>query len=176
VTTTEALRADRLRQVDQHVALENLHDLDAVMETFGSQAAYDDEPWDEHFRDPGGVRAHYERLLSAVPDLHIEPIRRHVTDDVVVLECMITGTHEGLWHGLPATGRRISIPVCAVYTFDDDAALAGERIYYDVVTVLQQLGVFHPLESARGRITTALMHPLTMLRVATRMARGRRRA
>jgi hypothetical protein len=30
-----------------------------------------------------------------------------------------------------------------VYTFDADDRLAGERIYYDLGSVLRQLGVFH---------------------------------
>ena len=37
--------------------------------------------------------------------------------------------------------------------------------------VLQQLGVFHDPESRTGRITTALLHPVTMSKVATRMVR-----
>jgi steroid delta-isomerase-like uncharacterized protein len=174
--TIEAVRADRLQQVDRHVELENLHDLDAVMETFGAQPSYDDEPWDEHFRGHDGVRAYYEQLMRAVPDLHIEPQHRHAADDVVVLECTITGTHEGSWHGLPATGRRITLPLCGIYTFDREAKLAGERIYYDRADVLHQVGVFHSPESSLGRVTTALMHPVTMTRIATRSARRRRRA
>jgi hypothetical protein len=42
--------------------------------------------------------------------------------------------------------------------------------------VLEQLGVFHNPESALGRITTALLHPVTMTKVATRMVRTKRRA
>ena len=162
--TIEALKAERVETVDRHVSLENLHDLDAVMDTFGTRASYDDEPWDEHHRDRDGVRAYYEQLLRAVPDLHIEPHRRHVADDIVMLECTITGTHEGTWHGLPATGRRLTLPLCGVYTFDGGAKLAGERIYYDRATVLRQVGVFHDPESRLGRVTTAAVHPLTMAR------------
>jgi steroid delta-isomerase-like uncharacterized protein len=172
--TIESLKAERLRQVDRHVELENLHDLDAVMETFGVHASYYDEPWDEHYRGRDGVRAYYEQLLQAVPNLRIEPQRRQVADDIVVLECTITGTHEGTWHGLPGSGRRIAVPLCGIYTFDDTGKLAGERIYYDRATVLQQVGVFHAPESRLGRITTAVVHPVTVTRIAMRLARGRR--
>jgi steroid delta-isomerase-like uncharacterized protein len=168
---TETLRADRLRQVEQHVGFENAHDLDAVMATFGADASYHDEPWAEHCLGPDAVRAYYEQLLGAVPDLHIDPHGPHVADDVVVLECTISGTHLGTWHGLPATGRPISIPLCGVYTFGDGAQIAGERIYYDRAMVLEQLGVFHDPESPMGRVTTALLHPVTMTKVATRMMR-----
>jgi len=171
--TSESLRADRLRQVETHVRFENAHDLDAVMGTFGADASYHDEPWNEHCLGRDEVRGYYEQLIAAVPDVHIDPHGPHVADDVVVLECTITGTHLGMWHGLPATGRPVSIPLCGVYTFDDGAEIAGERIYYDRAMVLEQLGVFYNPESSMGRVTTAVLHPVTMSKVAARMVRER---
>jgi hypothetical protein len=47
----------RLRLVEEHVALENRHDLDGIMTTFGGAARYDDEPWDAHYVGRDGVRA-----------------------------------------------------------------------------------------------------------------------
>lgn len=38
----------RVAAVLAHVAVENAHDLDAVMATFGQGGRYDDEPWGEH--------------------------------------------------------------------------------------------------------------------------------
>jgi len=69
--------------------------------------------------------------MNAMPDLEIEVQRRHVTDDAILLEVMIRGTHLGKWRGLPATGRRVEFPLCGVYTFDSENRLAGEKIYYD---------------------------------------------
>jgi steroid delta-isomerase-like uncharacterized protein len=173
---TETLGEKRLRQVEQHVGFENAHDLDAVMGTFGTDASYHDEPWDEHCLGRDAVRAYYEQLLRAVPDLHIDPHGPHVATDVVVLECTITGTHQGTWHGLPATGRPVRIPLCGVYTFDDGTMITGERIYYDRAMVLEQLGVFHDPERMAGKITTAVLHPVTMAKVAARMLRTRSHA
>jgi steroid delta-isomerase-like uncharacterized protein len=169
---SEAIVQARLGQVERHVKLENLHDLDAVMDTFGDNASYDDEPWNEHHRGRDAVRSYYDGLLLAVPDLHIEVLSRHVAGDVVVLECEISGTHEGMWHGLPGTGRPIRIPLCGIYTFAGDGAeIAGERIYYDRATALEQVGVFHDPESTLGRLVTAVIHPVSMGRIAMRMAR-----
>jgi steroid delta-isomerase-like uncharacterized protein len=172
--TSETIVQARLEQVARHVEHENLHDLDAVMDTFGPDASYDDEPWDEHPRGRDAVRSYYEDLLRAVPDLHIEVLKQHVSGDVVVLECEITGTHDGVWHGLPATGRPVKLPLCGVYTFAEDSyEIAGERIYYDRATALEQVGVFFDPESKLGRVVTALTHPVSMGRVAIRMARDR---
>ena len=98
-------RSARMAVVEQHVGFENAHDLEGVLSTFGNTAHYDDEAWSEHYQGAGGVRQFYEQLMKALPDLKIEIQKRHVTDDAIVLEVMIRGTHLGSWRGLPATGR-----------------------------------------------------------------------
>lgn len=120
------------------------------------------------------MRAYYAQLMAAVPDLHIEPHSRRIADDAVVLECTISGTHAGTWRGLPGTGRQLALPLCGIYTFDTEATLADERIYYDRATVLQQVGMFHDPDALLGRLATALTHPVTMARIAARSV-GRKR-
>ncbi|HLH97597.1 MAG TPA: ester cyclase [Xanthobacteraceae bacterium] len=156
----------RLQIVDEHIRLENAHDLAGILRTFGASARYDDEPWGAHYVGHGQVRAYYEELLRAIPDLRIDMERRHTSDESVVVEVRIRGRHLGPWRGLPATGYRLDFPLCGIFTFDAADRLAGERIYYDRATVLQQIGVFHDPESAAGRVVTALSHPLTMARIA----------
>jgi steroid delta-isomerase-like uncharacterized protein len=158
---------NRIRLVEEHVRAENHHDLERIMTTFGDRARYEDQPWGELHDGPAGIRAYYTRLLAALPDLYIAVERRHVTSDDVILEVTITGTHRGAWRGLPATGRRVRIPLCAVYTFDDAGKLAGERIYYDRAAMLGQIGLFHEPSTAAGRSLTALTHPVTILRAYT---------
>ena len=160
--------AARIAVVEQHVRLENEHDLEGVLRTFGDSARYDDEPWDEHYKGRDGVRQFYEQLMKALPDLEIEVQRRHVADDAILLEVVIRGTHLGGWRGLPATGRRVEFPLCGVYSFDADDRLAGEKIYYDRGTVLRQLGVFHEPQSALGQISTLATHPVTIARALAR--------
>ncbi len=154
----------RLQRVEEHVCLENAHDLDGLMSTFGSNGFYDDEPWAEHHQGLDAVRSYYEGLLRAAPDFQIKVKRHHLTEDGVVLEVQLTGTHSGAWRGLPATGRRFSFPLCAFFTFDEGDRLAGERIYYDRATVLQQMGVLSDPTSLKGRLGALLLHPITVLR------------
>jgi steroid delta-isomerase-like uncharacterized protein len=160
----------RIALVEEHVRCENSHDLEAVMATFGAKARYDDEPWEDHRLGRDGVRSYYTELLRAVPDLSIELRHRHVGTDSIVLEVTIRGTHLGPWRGLPATGRPLEFPLCAVYTFDADDRLSGERIYYDRGLVLGQLGLFHEPLQGFGRIVTALSHPVTIVRAYLRRA------
>src|ERR1700747_3565415 len=158
----------RVALVEEHIRHENAHDLEAVLGTFGDVAHYDDEAWGEHYEGSDGVRTFYTQLMKALPDLEIAVHRRHVTDDVILVEVMIRGTHLGAWRGLPATGRRVEIPLCGVYTFDKNDRLAGERIYYDRATVLRQLGVFHEPQTILGQIATLATHPATVARALAR--------
>ena len=161
-------RSARIAIVEQHIRLENEHDLEAVLCTFGDTARYDDEPWGEHYKGRNGVRLFYEQLMKALPDLEIEVQRRHVADDAILVEVMIRGTHLGGWRGLPATGRRVDFPLCGVYTFDADDRLAGEKIYYDRGTVLRQLGVFREPQSVLDQICILATHPITIARAFAR--------
>jgi steroid delta-isomerase-like uncharacterized protein len=172
IPRNEDRRSARLAIVEEHVRLENAHDLAGVLHTFGDSARYDDEAWGEHFEGGDGVRLFYQQLMKALPDLEIDVLRRHVTDDAILLEVTIRGTHLGEWRGLPATGRRVEFPLCGVYTFDSEDRLAGEKIYYDRGTVLRQLGVFHEPQSVLGRIGILAGHPLTMARAVGRKLLG----
>ena len=160
--------AARIAIVDRHIRLENEHDLEGVLATFGDHARYDDEPWGEHYEGRDGVRSFYQQLIAALPDLVIDVQRRHVTDDAILVEVLIRGTHLGAWRSLPPTGRRVEIPLCGVYTFDGDDRLAGEKIYYDRGTVLRQLGVFHEPQSLLGQISILVTHPVTIARALAR--------
>ena len=161
-------RSARIAIVEDHIRLENAHDLDGVLSTFGDTAQYDDEPWSEHHRGKDGVRSFYSSLMKALPDLEILITHRYITDEAIILEVLIRGAQLGAWRGLPPTGRRVEIPLCGVYTFDENDRLAGERIYYDRGTVLRQLGVFHEPESLLGQLSILVTHPVTIARAVTR--------
>jgi hypothetical protein len=75
----EDTRSARIAIVEQHIRLENEHDLEGVLRTFGDAARYDDEAWGEHYKGGEGVRSFYEQLMKALPDLEIDVQRRHVT-------------------------------------------------------------------------------------------------
>ena len=166
-----AVRSRRLAIVEQHVRLENAHDLEGVIQTFGKMARYDDEPWNQHYEGREQVRQFYGQIMAALPDLSVEIIPQHVAEETVILEVVIRGTHMGAWRGLPATGKHVEFPLCGLYTFSSDDRLAGEKIYYDRATVLRQLGVFHEPQTALGGVAILLTHPLTIFQALARRLR-----
>ena len=173
VATAHDHRAARAALVERHIRLENAHDLDGVLGTFGHSAHYEDHAWNERYEGPSGVRSFYEQLMKALPDLQIDVQRRHVTEEAIIVEVIIRGTQLGSWRGLPATGRRVEVPLCGVYTFDSEDRLSGEKIYYDRATVLHQLGVFHEPQSILGQMCTLATHPVTIARTLLRNLSGK---
>jgi len=169
----EARLKARLERVAEHVRQENLHNLDGILATFGPEARYDDEPWDDHRVGRDGVESYYRELLAAAPDLKIEVKKRHAAEETVILEVIISGTQTGAWRGLPATGRAFSFPLCGIYTFDAGDRILGEKIYYDRAAALKQLGIFREPASVMGQIATALNHPWVIMRAFVRRWLGR---
>jgi steroid delta-isomerase-like uncharacterized protein len=160
--SSDERRNARIQVVEEHIRRENLHNLDGILATFGPEARYDDEPWGDHRVGRDQVRLYYEQLLTAAPDLQIEVRHRYATDEAVILEVTISGHATGAWRGLPGTGRSFGFPLCAIFTFDQEDRLLGEKIYYDRATIFRQLGVFREPTSTLGRLCTAINHPLTI--------------
>ncbi|MER5432239.1 ester cyclase [Streptomyces sp. NPDC002588] len=110
---------------------------------------------------PGGVRAQGRegigRFMSlwenAAPDNSIEFLDRYSVGSVVVHEGVFRGTHTGdllSWDGqaLPATGRTFELTYCEVFVVVD-GLITEQRLYFDQMQLLTQLGV------APGGETTA---------------------
>jgi steroid delta-isomerase-like uncharacterized protein len=161
----------RVQLVDEHIRKENEHDLAGIMRTFGVTARFDDEPFDAHHVGHEDVRTFYSGMLQALPSLMLDIRQRHAARGAVIVEVIVRGQHLGLWRGLPATGRHVELPLCGIFTFDEEDQLAGERAYYDRATLLRPLGIFHEPESAIGRPATMVMHPFTMAQVLARKLR-----
>jgi steroid delta-isomerase-like uncharacterized protein len=144
MTTTlnnERLNA-RLRLVERHVRAENEHNLDSVLETFGAQPGFVLNS--ARFNGCDQVRALYAEFgfggQGAFAGLHAEIMQRHVSEASVILELQLSGEHVSAWQGIPATGRKFSVPACAVFVFDETERLAEERVYFDSALLLEQLG------------------------------------
>jgi steroid delta-isomerase-like uncharacterized protein len=85
-----------------------------------------------------------ETWTTAFPDL--KPTIRHLyaEEDLAIAEIRWEGTHKGLLKGafgeVPATGKRGVVDAVQVFRFDGDK-IAEARHYFDLMTVLDQVGV-----------------------------------
>ena len=116
---------------------QNAHDVETAISCFahpryeliGNSRVYDGA--DE-------VRHYYAVTRRYFPDMHFEIIDVHHSDDSVVAELWMTGTHLGSGPEFDATGRRFRCRTAIVFSFDGEA-LVGARIYYDTGTIARQL-------------------------------------
>ncbi len=137
VDNITGLRQRREEIVRQHADAENRHDVEATIATF-------DHPRYEVNGQPSdgeaAVRELLQALMNGFPDLHAEIKSIRHADDAVFGETLITGTHDGEWAGIAPTGRRVEVPVAAIFEFDEDRLLC-EKVYMDFAAVLTQIGV-----------------------------------
>lgn len=162
------LRARREAIVREHMASENEHDFDRTIGTFG-HPRYELVATGDVYDGEEAVRGYFDESRRAFPDQRNELIALHHADDVVIAEIYLLGTHLGPLRALPPTGRAFRCRVDAHFVFEGED-LVCERVYFDQLTIMRQLGLAHDSESLAGRLTTLLSHPLTVGRAFTRRA------
>lgn len=83
-------------------------------------------------------------LASAFPDVHREILKIHVTENVVIVELVIRGTHTGelkLPSGtLAPTGKVIDVPSCDVFHLENGKIISF-HCYNEAALIPQQLGI-----------------------------------
>ena len=74
----------------------------------------------------------------AFPDQRHEMIQLRHSDDAVICEFYLLGTHKGPFGAIPATGSTFKVRMTGFFIFEGEV-LVCERVYFDVLTLLKQL-------------------------------------
>lgn len=139
----EALVELQRKTVAEHIQNEQIKDWPEVYRTFTPQAEdayYDVVPFQTRFRKMKGVIDFYEAFTRGFPDFQITVHTEQDVPGVSIREAQITGTHNGEYCGIQATGRRVSVALMGFFLFDKMTGhLNAERIYFDNNTVLAQI-------------------------------------
>jgi steroid delta-isomerase-like uncharacterized protein len=168
---TAAMRKKREAIVVEHMESENRHEFDVTLDTF-DHPRYELIATGDVYDGPEEVSRYFEETRRAFPDQRNELISLHHSDDAVLVEAMLRGTHKGPLRSLPPTGREFEMRFLAMFVFEEDR-LVCERVYFDQLTVLEQLGIARNPTSLTGRVETLVGHPLTIGRALVRRAIGR---
>jgi len=98
---------------------------------------------DDESRGADAMLAREHGLWQAFPDVMASLKTVVAGDDVVVMETTMRGTHTGPLalgaQALTPTGRPITL-VCSVHVWFRDGRACRERVFYDRLGLLQQLG------------------------------------
>jgi len=85
------------------------------------------------------IRQVFQTYFVAFPDLAMEVDEVLVDDQRAAVMATFTGTDRGGFMGMPATGRRVTIPVVFLYEFKDGKIVRDRRVY-DFTGMLVQVG------------------------------------
>jgi steroid delta-isomerase-like uncharacterized protein len=101
----------------------------------------------EHEELPGleptkaGVLSFFRMYLAAFPDLRMSAEDVLPSGDKVVARVRATGTHQGDFMGIPATGRSVDVQLIDIIRFGSDGLAREHWGVLDAMTMMQQLGV-----------------------------------
>lgn len=164
-------RRKREELVREHMDSENRREFGATLKTF-KRPRYELVGTGDVYDGRKQVERYFEETRRAFPDQRNELLALHHTDDAVVVEAVVRGTHQGPLRSLPPTGREFELPILSIFLFEGDDLLC-ERVYFDQATLLRQLGVARDPLSFTGRLQTLVGHPLTIGRGLVRRVTGR---
>ena len=133
----DELRKHREEVVRAHMEAENVHDFDAVIDTF-SHPRYELIATDRIHDGEAEVREYFRETRGAFPDQRNELISLRHAEDAVIVEFWLKGTHEGELLGIPPTGRSFECRMTAFFIFEG-RKIVCERVYFDSATILRQL-------------------------------------
>jgi steroid delta-isomerase-like uncharacterized protein len=85
-------------------------------------------------------RDYLQTVHEAFPDLEYAITDMLASDELVMTEWTITGTHEGEWQGIQPTGRTMEIHTMAKEVIED-GQIQEEWSYLDLNELMAQLGV-----------------------------------
>ena len=140
MTSLDPALADRREAVVRaHMQHENDLDFDATLATF-AHPRYELIATGEVFDGADEVMGYYATSRAAFPDQSNEIRHIHRSDDAVIVEFDLMGTHLGPLRGVPATGRTFRCQMIAVFVFEGEL-IVNERVYFDASTMLSQLGL-----------------------------------
>lgn len=163
-----------LRTVDLLVPLWNSHDVLAILEHYDEAITWRNVAMGETYVGKAAVGAFLTELFAAVPDLTMTITRRVPHGRFVAEEYVLRGTHRADLLGIPPTGRTVEVHAVSFVELLD-ARLLEDHFYFDVTTILQQVGLFPPLSVARTPVGHRLMQLLVVARSPRRAWRLRRR-
>jgi steroid delta-isomerase-like uncharacterized protein len=138
-----AIRNARRRIIREHIRQESTQDLKGLLAGMTKDCVCAVNISPRPFVGPKAVADRYLQQWRGFPDFKVR-VRKIVAEgtNYVVTENEWRGTHRGPFFGFAPTGRRARIRACVLWEFRG-SRLRAETIYFDLATVLSQLGAIN---------------------------------
>jgi steroid delta-isomerase-like uncharacterized protein len=128
------MSADTVRALLTRFIESNHEDLSVLAEDM----VYTNMATGEEHRGREAARAMLQYIYHGAFDAHAE-LRTLLCDaEHAVLEATFVGRHIGDFAGVPATGKKVHVPLCVVYDIADDR-IKRARLYFELPAFLAQV-------------------------------------
>jgi steroid delta-isomerase-like uncharacterized protein len=101
----------------------------------------------EHNETPGvaptkdGVKQFFQMQRAAFPDMRMEVEDVFASGDKAVARVRYTGTNQGAFMAMPATGKTVDVQLIDMFRFGSDGLVREHWGVVDMLAMMQQLGV-----------------------------------
>jgi steroid delta-isomerase-like uncharacterized protein len=131
--------------VNRHLAAENAHRMEETLAALHPDCLFEDLPLGKTYRGRAEAENYYRFWWDAF-DLEVKGEHRHWSEDgaFMIAQTWYQGVHRGQFLDYAPSGRPIRFPLAVVIPFRD-GLMAGERFYYDLATLLRQIGALPAL-------------------------------
>ena len=99
----------------------------------------------EPIKGRAAVLQYYKHILQGVPDLGFKTDSIHYAGHTIIVEFVCSGTNSGTWAGpdgdIQPTGKHFNTPLAMFLKITPEGLIAENRIYYDTLDHMKQLGM-----------------------------------
>ena len=138
------LSPENLEIVLRHVKAETEHRMEETLATLTPDCVFDDRAFGRVWHGREGARDYYRMWWDAFGIAPFTSARYAPQEDLLIVETRFKGRHKGPFLGVAPTGRDVDVPMTIFVTFADKL-LSGERFYWNLGTLLEQIGVKMPV-------------------------------
>ena len=130
----------------RYLAAWGQRDLAVALDVIAEKVDWRDPSLPEPIMDHEGAGAFFTATWSGFPDIQFHAVGEPLVDAAnrrVAQTWQMVGTHtgEGFPPGVPPSGRSFDVTGTDVWEVDDDGRAVSVRAYWNVATLLAQLGL-----------------------------------
>lgn len=126
----------------------NRRDFEGTIGNMVDNLTYRDHSQNRNISGKEDFREWIESWAESMSDGKITSPQYLDAGDTVIAQFIAEGTNDGEFCGLASTGRHVSFAMCEIWKFDKSGRMVSGGCYYDLYTILTQLGHVEPLATA----------------------------
>jgi steroid delta-isomerase-like uncharacterized protein len=141
----DMLSKENLEIVLRHVKAETEHRMEETLATLTPDCLFVDRAFGRVWHGREGARDYYRLWWDAFGIAPHTGARYAPQEDLLIVETRFKGRHVGPFLGIAPTGNAVDVPMTIFVSFKD-GLLSGEKFYWNLGTLLEQIGVKLPVD------------------------------